>query len=82
MQNTKTDQLSIRIDPDIRAQLEAAADADRRPVSNLVRNVLAVPMAMSVLFRRLDQNNLGTCYNEAISPNKRPCHWRQGLVFH
>jgi hypothetical protein len=43
MQNTtpKTDQLSIRIDPVIRRQLEAAAEQDRRPMSNLVRLVLA-----------------------------------------
>jgi hypothetical protein len=42
MQNTaKTDQLSIRIDPVIRARLEAAVEQDRLPMSNLVRNVLA-----------------------------------------
>jgi hypothetical protein len=41
MQNTlKTDQFCIRIDPVIRAQLEAAAVADRRPLSNLVRIAL------------------------------------------
>jgi predicted DNA-binding protein len=37
----KTEQLSIRLDPVIRERLEAAAERDRRPVSNLVRNVLA-----------------------------------------
>jgi hypothetical protein len=37
----KSDQLSLRIDPVIRERLEAAAEQDRRPVSNLVRNVLA-----------------------------------------
>jgi predicted DNA-binding protein len=37
----KTEQLSIRLAPVIRERLEAAAERDRRPVSNLVRNVLA-----------------------------------------
>jgi hypothetical protein len=37
----KTDQLSVRLDPAIRERLAAAAEQDRRPVSNLVRNVLA-----------------------------------------
>jgi hypothetical protein len=37
----KTYRLGIRVDPAIHAQLAAAAQQDRRPVSNLVRNVLA-----------------------------------------
>jgi hypothetical protein len=37
----KTDRLVIRFDPATRAQLAAAAQQDRRPVANLVRNVLA-----------------------------------------
>jgi predicted HicB family RNase H-like nuclease len=39
--SNKSDQLSVRIDPLIRERLEAAAEQDRRPVLNLVRNVLA-----------------------------------------
>jgi hypothetical protein len=42
MSNTlKSDQLSVRIDPVIRERLEAAAEQDRRDLSNLVRNVLS-----------------------------------------
>jgi predicted transcriptional regulator len=31
---------SVRIEPELRAQLERAAEADRRPVTQLIRNVL------------------------------------------
>jgi len=34
-------QLNVRIAPELREALEAAAEQDRRPVSNLVRGVLA-----------------------------------------
>jgi hypothetical protein len=37
----KSEQLSVRLDPVVRERLAAAAEQDRRPVSNLVRNVLA-----------------------------------------
>jgi hypothetical protein len=37
----KTYRLGIRVDPATRAQLAVAAQQDRRPVSNLVRLVLA-----------------------------------------
>jgi len=59
MQNTaktKTDQFSIRIDPVIRRQLEAAAEQDRRPMSNLVRNVLADWLALHAAGARRRSN--------------------------
>jgi hypothetical protein len=34
-------QVSARVDPEVLEALAAAAKADRRPVSNLIRNVLA-----------------------------------------
>jgi uncharacterized protein (DUF1778 family) len=34
-------QLSIRVEPDLREAIEAAADRDQRPVSNLVRVILS-----------------------------------------
>jgi uncharacterized protein (DUF1778 family) len=35
------DRLTIRIEPELRAAIEAAAEADRRTVSNFVRCALA-----------------------------------------
>jgi predicted transcriptional regulator len=37
----KTDQLSIRLEPELRQRLERVAEADRRPLAALARNVLA-----------------------------------------
>jgi predicted DNA-binding protein len=37
----KTNHLSIRLEPELREKLEAAAEQDRRPLAKLVRNVLA-----------------------------------------
>jgi predicted HicB family RNase H-like nuclease len=34
-------QIVVRIEPELRDELEAAAEADRRSLSQLVRNVLA-----------------------------------------
>jgi hypothetical protein len=37
----KTEHVVMRMEPELRAAMEAAAEADRRPISNLVRCVLA-----------------------------------------
>jgi hypothetical protein len=37
---SKTEQLGVRIEPALRAALEAAAAEDRRPVSQYVRNLI------------------------------------------
>jgi predicted HicB family RNase H-like nuclease len=37
---SKTEQLGVRIEPALRAALEAAAASDRRPVSQYVRNLI------------------------------------------
>jgi hypothetical protein len=39
--HTPMGHLTLRIDDDLRARLEAEAERDRRPVGNLVRIVLA-----------------------------------------
>jgi hypothetical protein len=36
-----TDEIKIRVEPELRLAIEAEAAADRRPVSSLIRNVLA-----------------------------------------
>jgi predicted HicB family RNase H-like nuclease len=36
-----TEQLNVRVEPELRAALETAAEADRRPIASLVRNVLS-----------------------------------------
>jgi predicted HicB family RNase H-like nuclease len=36
-----TEQLNVRVEPELRAALETAAERDRRPMASLVRNVLA-----------------------------------------
>jgi len=36
-----TKQVSIRVDAELREEIERAGAEDRRPVSNLVRNVLS-----------------------------------------
>jgi predicted DNA-binding protein len=41
MTERRSTQMVIRLEPTLRERLEAAASADRRPVSNLVRCVLA-----------------------------------------
>ena len=38
---SKSEQLGIRIEPALRAALEAAAASDRRPISAYVRNLIA-----------------------------------------
>ena len=40
-QHPKTETLKLRIEPELRAAIEAAAVQERRPTSNLVRCVLA-----------------------------------------
>ena len=37
---SKSEQLAVRIEPALRAALEAAAKSDRRPVSQYVRNLI------------------------------------------
>ena len=37
---SKSEQLAVRIEPALRAALEAAAASDRRPVSQYVRNLI------------------------------------------
>jgi predicted HicB family RNase H-like nuclease len=37
---SKSEQLAVRIEPALRAALEAAAAEDRRPVSQYVRNLI------------------------------------------
>jgi predicted HicB family RNase H-like nuclease len=37
---SKSEQLAVRIEPALRAALEAAARSDRRPVSQYVRNLI------------------------------------------
>jgi hypothetical protein len=37
---SKSEQLAVRIEPALRAALEAAAKSDRRPVSQCVRNLI------------------------------------------
>jgi hypothetical protein len=37
---SKSEQLAVRIEPSLRAALEAAAASDRRPVSQYVRNLI------------------------------------------
>jgi hypothetical protein len=54
----KTDRLSFRIDPTTRQQLEAAAEQDRRPMSNLVRNVLADWLASHAGIARRQSNRV------------------------
>jgi predicted transcriptional regulator len=39
--NANTNRLEIRVSPDLRQRLEALAEADRRSVGQLARNVLA-----------------------------------------
>jgi hypothetical protein len=36
----QTEILSLRLEPELRASIEAAADADRRPTTQLIRNIL------------------------------------------
>jgi uncharacterized protein (DUF1778 family) len=40
-QSTRFDRLTIRIEPELRDAIERAAAADRRPVANFIRHVLA-----------------------------------------
>ena len=37
---TKTDRLHIRISPDLKAKLQALADAENRSISNYVENLI------------------------------------------
>jgi predicted HicB family RNase H-like nuclease len=37
----RTGQLVLRVEPELRAELEAAAEEERRPMANLIRNILA-----------------------------------------
>jgi hypothetical protein len=41
MAQQKTSKIALRVEPELRDRLEAAAELDRRPVANLIRNVLA-----------------------------------------
>jgi uncharacterized protein (DUF1778 family) len=41
-QSTHFDRLTIRIEPELRDAIERAAAADRRPVANFIRHVLAM----------------------------------------
>jgi hypothetical protein len=38
--HSKTEQLAVRVEPALRAALEAAAASDRRPVSQYIRNLI------------------------------------------
>ena len=54
---SKSEQLAVRIEPALRAALEAAAASDRRPVSQYVRNLIldAVDTLPRALFHRIGQ---------------------------
>ena len=41
MSQQKTSKIALRLEPELRDRLEAAAELDRRPMANLIRNVLA-----------------------------------------
>jgi hypothetical protein len=41
MAQQKTSKIAFRVERELRDRLEAAAELDRRPVANLIRNVLA-----------------------------------------
>ena len=41
MTQQKTSKIALRVEPELRDRLEAAAELDRRPMANLIRNVLA-----------------------------------------
>jgi hypothetical protein len=36
----RREQIVVRVEPDLREAIEAAAERDRRPVASLVRNIL------------------------------------------
>jgi hypothetical protein len=38
---TRREQIVVRVEPDLREAIAAAAERDRRPVANLVRNILS-----------------------------------------
>ena len=39
-QSNKVEQIVVRMEPELRKRIKIAAEQDRRPVGNLVRNVL------------------------------------------
>jgi predicted transcriptional regulator len=41
MTQQKTSKIALRVEPELRDRLEAAAELDRRPTANLIRAVLA-----------------------------------------
>ena len=41
MTQQKTSKIALRLEPELRDRLEALAELDRRPMANLIRNVLA-----------------------------------------
>ena len=41
IRKTRSEHVTLRLEPELREAIEAAAEADRRPVSNLVRNILS-----------------------------------------
>jgi hypothetical protein len=41
MAQQKTSKIALRVEPQLRDRLEAAVERDRRPMANLIRNVLA-----------------------------------------
>ena len=41
MTKQKTSKIALRVEPELRAAIEEAAEADRRPMANLIRAVLA-----------------------------------------
>jgi uncharacterized protein (DUF1778 family) len=41
MTQQKTSKIALRVEPELRDRLEAAAELDRRPMANLIRAVLA-----------------------------------------
>jgi uncharacterized protein (DUF1778 family) len=41
MAQQKTSKIALRVEPELRDRLEAAAELDRRPMANLIRAVLA-----------------------------------------
>jgi hypothetical protein len=36
----KFEQIAVRIEPDLRAELQRAADADKRPLAGMIRKLL------------------------------------------
>ena len=67
MTQQKTSKIALRVEPELRDRLEAAAELDRRPMANLIRAVLEDWIDSQAQGERVSNGGRSTSYANATS---------------